>query len=68
MNNIHHQGALQHQHLNTFELVETSSAFKDQKVLDDVTVSVFEDDLIVLKKHLRHDVRILPIKPQRSLC
>lgn len=33
-----------------------------------VTVSILEDDLIVLKEQLRHDVRILPVEPQWSLC
>lgn len=33
-----------------------------------VTVSILEDYLVVLKEQLRHDVGILPVQPQWSLC
>src|SRR4029434_9677630 len=32
------------------------------------TIPVFEDDLIVGKQQLTHDVRILPVQPEGPLC
>lgn len=40
---------------------------RGKKENTNLTISVLEDDLIVLEEKFGHDVRIFPVQPERSL-
>lgn len=50
-----------------FALLESSIEINVGVSVELATISILEDNLIVGEEQLGHDVRVLPVQPQRAL-